>query len=228
MHGSHVLPSMRLRFFQKYLLLSSVLILSGFTCCTRAQQPVENVGTRKLPTTEVQKKLIDAARSQIGETTIYDPAYKRLDYPMGDVPKERGVCTDVVVRAFRKGLKIDLQKKVHLDMRANFSKYPKIWGLKKADKNIDHRRVPNLQTYFSRLGWSVPVSNKKSDYKPGDLVLCKVGGKLPHIMIVSDKTAPDGTPLVIHNIGSGTEERNTLFTYPLYGHFRMKGVKVPQ
>ena len=167
------------------------------------------------------ESLPELARRQIGVTTVYDPAYVSLAYPGGDVPKDRGVCTDVVIRALRlKGL--DLQKAVHEDMKANFSAYPKNWGLKRPDKNIDHRRVPNLQTYFKRKGWQVPVSQNAADYLPGDLVTCTVAGSLPHIMIVSDRKAEDGTPLIIHNIGAGTREENDLFTFPLTGHYRPK------
>lgn len=159
------------------------------------------------------------ARRQIGVTVDYDPAYVRLAYPGGDVPQDRGVCTDVVIRALRL-LHFDLQKEVHEDMKRNFSRYPKRWGLKHPDKNIDHRRVPNLQTFFKRKGWSLPISQNPADYKPGDLVTCTVAGSLPHIMIVSDRKGSDGTPLIIHNIGAGTVEEDCLFTFPLTGHYR--------
>ena len=167
-------------------------------------------------------KIVESARKQIGVTTIYDPAYVSLKYPGGDVSKECGVCTDVIIRALRAALNQDLQKLVHEDMRANFSKYPENWGLSKTDRSIDHRRVPNLQTYFKRRDFSKPVTKKAADYLPGDLVTCTVPPNLPHIMIVSDKTTADGTPLVIHNIGSGAREENSLFTYPLTGHYRWK------
>jgi hypothetical protein len=165
--------------------------------------------------------IVQAARSQIGKTTIYDPAYVGLKYPGGDVPLERGVCTDVVIRALRKGAGMDLQKLVHEDMKKAFNKYPKIWGLKKTDRNIDHRRVPNLTRYFERKGYALVVSKNKGDYLAGDLVACSVG-KRPHIMIVSDNRAKYGTPLIIHNIGSGTKEENRLFAFPITGHFRIK------
>ncbi len=165
--------------------------------------------------------LPELARRQIGVTVEYDGSYERLSYPGGDVPMERGVCTDVVIRALRlKGF--DLQREVHEDMKQHFSCYPKRWGLKRPDKNIDHRRVPNLQTFFKRRGWSLPVTNKPTDYRPGDLVTCTVGGSLPHIMIVSDRKNEDGIPLIIHNIGAGTEEEDCLFTFPLTGHYRVK------
>ena len=167
-------------------------------------------------------KIVAAARTQVGVTTVYDPAYVALEYPGGDVPRERGVCTDVVVRALRKGLDRDLQRLVHEDMRAHFGKYPKIWGLRSTDRNIDHRRVPNLRTYFKRRGLALEPSRNPEDYRPGDLVTCTVPKNLPHIMIVSDRKAADGTPLVIHNIGRGAVEENRLFDFPLTGHYRWK------
>ena len=132
---------------------------------------------------------------------------------------ERGVCTDVVIRALRQ-LGFDLQQAVHEDMAAHFSAYPKKWGLKKPDKNIDHRRVPNLQTYFTRRGWALPISRQPQDYHPGDLVTCNVGGHLPHIFIVSDAKTAQGEPLIIHNIGAGTQEEEGLFEYEITGHYR--------
>ena len=167
-------------------------------------------------------KIVDAARARVGVTTSYDPAYVSLKYPGGDVADDCGVCTDVVVRALRNGLSQDLQKLVHEDMRSNFAKYPKIWGLTKTDRNIDHRRVPNLRTYFKRRGLSLPVTKKPADYLPGDLVTCTVPPNRPHIMVVSDKKSKDGTPLVIHNIGRGTREEDRLFDFPLTGHYRWK------
>ena len=170
----------------------------------------------------VTSDIVAAARGQIGKTTSYDPAYVSLKYPNGDIDISKGVCTDVVIRALRTSRKMDLQKLVHEDMRANFSKYPKRWGLKRTDKSIDHRRVPNLQTFFKRKGWSLTVTKDKSKYQPGDLVTCTVAGRLPHIMIVSDKKSADGTPLIIHNIGSGAQEEDRLFEFPLTGHYRLK------
>lgn len=164
-------------------------------------------------------ELAESARKQIGVTTSYDPAYVTLEYPGGDIPKERGVCTDVAIRALRdRGA--DLQKLVHEDMKKHFSKYPKRWGLTRPDKNIDHRRVPNLRTYFTRRGIALKVTKDKAKYLPGDLVTCTVAGNRPHIMIVSDKKSADGTPLIIHNIGGGARENDDLFTYPITGHYR--------
>nr|WP_268244891.1 DUF1287 domain-containing protein [Roseibacillus persicicus] len=168
---------------------------------------------------EKNSAIATAARGQIGVTIRYVPDYVSMEYPNGDVPKETGVCTDVVIRALRKTGQ-DLQKLVHEDMRANFSHYPKNWGLSRTDRNIDHRRVPNLKTFFKRKGMSLPVTQKAGDYKPGDLVTCTVAGKLPHIMVVSDKKSRSGVPLVIHNIGSGTREEDRLFDFPITGHYR--------
>ena len=165
--------------------------------------------------------IVRAARSQIGKTTSYDPSYVGLSYPGGDVPLEKGVCTDVVVRALRGAVNLDLQKLVHEDMKIEFYAYPNIWGLKKPDANIDHRRVPNLKTYFKRRGFSLPVTRRPEDYLAGDLVTCTVGRNLAHIMIVSDKKTVGGVPFVIHNIGSGTKEEDRLFEFPITGHYRV-------
>ncbi len=166
--------------------------------------------------------LITAARSQIGVTLTYDATYRDLPYPGGDVPKEMGVCTDVIVRAFREQ-GMDLQKAVHEDMARNFSEYPKKWGLAKPDTNIDHRRVPNLMTYFRRQGWAQPVSQKAEDYAPGDLVTWNVDpGARPHVGIVSDRKTVAGVPLILHNIGNGAQEEDILFQYPITGHYRVR------
>ncbi|PKM43687.1 MAG: DUF1287 domain-containing protein [Gammaproteobacteria bacterium HGW-Gammaproteobacteria-1] len=166
------------------------------------------------------RSLVDAARERTARPEIYDGSYRTIAYPMGDVPDDRGVCTDVVIRAYRK-VKIDLQVLVHEDMRENFSAYPKLWGLSKPDRNIDHRRVPNLQTYFQRAGASLPISRLPTDYKPGNLVTWMLPGNLPHIGIVSDRIVPGTSrPTIIHNIGSGTTEEDVLFTYPITGHYR--------
>ena len=164
--------------------------------------------------------IVKSAREQIGQTLIYDPKYVRLSYPNGDVSRARGVCTDVVIRALRDSSKIDLQKEIHEDMQRAFSSYPTIWGAKSSDKNIDHRRVPNLKRYFKRKGYALSVTKNSKDYRAGDIVTCKVGGR-PHIMIVSSKESSDGVPYIIHNIGRGTREESSLFSYPLDGHYRI-------
>jgi uncharacterized protein len=166
---------------------------------------------------EPAEKLVAAAESQIGVTLSYDPAYVKLNYPNGDVPIERGVCTDVVIRAYRAAFRIDLQKRVHEDMAKNFSSYPKTWGLKKADRNIDHRRVPNLQRFFKRRNAEL----KNVAYQPGDIVTMMVNGNLPHIAIVSATLNDTGErPLLIHNIGAGTKREDILGTFPTTGHYR--------
>lgn len=165
------------------------------------------------------QQLVRDARGQIGVTMSYDPAYRKIAFPMGDVPLSTGVCTDVVIRALR-GQGVDLQALVNKDMKAAWAAYPKIWGLQKPDGNIDHRRVPNLEVFFRRHGQSLSLSDKTT-FKAGDIVTWRLPqSNLPHIGIVSDKRAADGTPLIIHNIGRGTREENVLFAYPLKGHFR--------
>lgn len=167
-------------------------------------------------------RLVDAARRQIGVTTLYDPAYVRLAYPGGDVAQDRGVCTDVVIRAYRHAFRLDLQKLVHEDMAANFAAYPKSWGLKSPDSNIDHRRVPNLAVFFGRRGGSLPVGQDPVGYQPGDLVTQMLPGNLPHIAVVSSNRSAEvpERPLVIHNIGWGAREEDTLFAFRQTGHFR--------
>lgn len=161
-----------------------------------------------------------AARSQVGVTLSYDPAYSRIRYPGGDVPLERGVCTDVVVRAFR-AAGIDLQARVHEDMRANFRAYPRQWGLARPDPNIDHRRVPNLQRFFSRQRRALPVSASGADYRAGDVVSWKLPNGLDHIGVVSRLRSDDGErPRVVHNIGQGAREEDVLFAWPQTGHYR--------
>ena len=167
-------------------------------------------------------KLITAARAQIGETLVYDGSYQRLAYPMGDVPRERGVCTDVVIRALRDAHGIDLQQAVHDDMKSAFSAYPAHWGLTGPDRNIDHRRVPNLQTYLQRRGASLAVSSAPTAYRPADIVTWQFGPGQPHIGLVSDRLTPDGArPLILHNVGAGTREEDFLFAYPPTGHYRL-------
>ena len=168
---------------------------------------------------------VEAARTQIGRTVIYDPSYQVLDYPNGDLAIDRGVCTDVIIRAMRTVFDLDLQKLVHEDMKMNFSKYPQKWGLKYPDKNIDHRRVPNLETFFERRGWSLDISDNPLDYIPGDIVTCIIPPNLPHIMIVSDKKNGDGIPFVIHNIGAGAQEEDRLFEFEHTGHYRIINIE---
>jgi uncharacterized protein YijF (DUF1287 family) len=164
--------------------------------------------------------LVVAARAQIGVTLIYDPSYRQIAYPMGDVPAERGVCTDVVIRAFR-AIGIDLQAELHRDMKRHFAAYPRTWGLSVPDSNIDHRRVPNLTTWFERHGYALKVSQDSAEYQPGDIVAWVLDSGRPHIGIVSDRRSKHGSlPLVIHNIGWGAQEEDVLLEYRITGHFR--------
>lgn len=166
-------------------------------------------------------KIAAAAKTQVGETVLYDPAYVKLSYPGGDVPKDRGVCTDVVIRALRAN-GLDLQKAVHEDMKAHFSLYPQQWGLPGPDANIDHRRVPNLMTYFKRHQTALPLSKSGTDYQAGDIVAWTLPGGLKHIGLVSGEwNAAKTAPLVIHNIGSGAREEDVLFEFTMIGHYRV-------
>ena len=152
-------------------------------------------------TPEWSEKLVRAAKAQVGRTVLYDPAYVRLAYPGGDVPADRGVCTDVVIRAYRAGLGVDLQQLVHEDMARAFAAYPRTWGLKRPDSNIDHRRVPNLEAFLTRKGAALPLSGP---WQAGDLITMRLlPGDLPHIVLVIGALSAAGQPLVVHNIGGG-------------------------
>ena len=191
--------------FAKLLVFIGLLSLSQLT---QAAAPVSD-----------GDKLAHDAKKQIGITISYDPTYRKLEFPRGDVPINTGVCTDVIIRAYRLQ-NVDLQQLVNHDMKSNWSAYPKIWGLKLTDKNIDHRRVPNLEVFFARHGQSLSKTDKDS-FQVGDIVTWRLpNGNLPHIGIVSNKAAADGTPLIIHNIGRGTQEENILYAYPIHKHFR--------
>jgi uncharacterized protein YijF (DUF1287 family) len=189
--------------------------LGGSASTSKATSPVALVD-RASPQA---RRLALAAEDQVGKTVRYDAAYVKLDYPGGDVPMDRGVCTDVLVRAFRT-LGIDLQVEVHEDMSAHFEEYPQNWGAAEPDSSIDHRRVPNLQTYFRRQGKAVAVSEDPADYWPGDVVTWDVSGR-PHTGIVSATPAPDGTRFCMaHNIGAGVRVEDVLFAYKITGHYR--------
>jgi uncharacterized protein YijF (DUF1287 family) len=164
--------------------------------------------------------VVDAARERTQADVRYDPKYVVLSYPFGDVSPDTGVCTDVIIRTYRNAFGFDFQKAVHEDMRANFSAYPNHWGLKRADKNIDHRRVPNLEAFLKRQGAALPITKDPENYKPGDIVSWRLGGRLPHIGIVSDRKSEWGTPLIIHNVGAGPVEDDLLFNTDIHGHFR--------
>jgi len=183
-----------------------IALLGAFTC----------IGQTVIGNCEIS----DAAISLTKDNVVYDPSYFAIDYPNGDVPKGKGVCTDVVIRTFRK-LGVDLQKEVHEDMKANFSKYPKNWGLKTTDKNIDHRRVPNLMTFFEREESALAISQNPDEYLPGDVVAWNLGGAITHIGIVIEPKSEDGKRhLIVHNIGDGQVIEDCLFKFKIIGHYR--------
>lgn len=205
----------QINIIMKKKLLLFLLIFSQN--CTFSQS--ENYQTN-IPNKDFYQRLSDAALSLTKQNVTYDPSYFSIPYPNGDVPENVGVCTDVVIRAYRK-VGIDLQKNVHEDMKANFKLYPKNWGLSNPDKNIDHRRVPNLMKYFERFG-TVKTKNKiAKDYLPGDVVCWNLGGAITHIGIVVNKKSNDRKrPLIVHNIGSGQVLEDCLFDFKIIGHYR--------
>jgi uncharacterized protein YijF (DUF1287 family) len=168
-------------------------------------------------------ELAAAALELTEQEVFYDPGYYAIDYPMGDVPAGRGVCTDVVIRAYR-AMDIDLQQEVHEDMLSNFELYPQIWGLSRPDPNIDHRRVPNLMKYFARHGEEKAISHRAGDYVPGDIVCWDLGGGVTHIGIIAERMSPDGLrPMVVHNIGRGQVLEDCLFDNRIIGHYIYQG-----
>jgi uncharacterized protein len=207
------------------LMLVTALVLNTAACQQSARTARRVTETHRTVPIEspVVRRVVEAAIEQTGYTLYYDPAYVALDYPGGDVPLERGVCSDVVVRAFRKGGSIDLQKEVHEDMGRNFNAYPKKWGLTKTDANIDHRRVPNLMTYFERKKKALALSKRAEDYLPGDVVAWELSeGGLLHIGMVTNILSEATTPgyQVVHNIGSGARVEDVLFSWKIIGHYR--------
>src|SRR5256714_15641094 len=189
----------------------------------RLKPPEQQTEIRALPANGSPnlKLVIDGAVEQVGKTTGYDASYQNIDYPNGDVPMETGVCSDVIIRPFRQ-TGIDLKQEVHEDMKANFSAYPSKWGLSGTDSNIDHRRVPNLETYFARKGKSVRISDKSEDFLPGDIVTWGLGdGGQDHVgMVVNVWYKPSQRYLIVHNIGAGTRMDDVLFAWKITGHYR--------
>jgi uncharacterized protein YijF (DUF1287 family) len=166
------------------------------------------------------ERVAAAALAQVGVTLHYAPEYRRLDYPGGDLPLDRGVCTDVVIRALR-AVGVDLQVEVHRDMQANFASYPADWGLRRPDASIDHRRVPNLEHFFRRHGKALPIRRDATGFLPGDLASWRLDGGQPHIGVVSAERSADGQrPLIVHNIGAGAQLEDVLFEWKMTGHFR--------
>lgn len=193
----------------------SLLLGAGATVALAGCTPA-HTATRATPRAA---RLIVAARRQVGVTLHYDNTYTRLPFPDGDVPREKGVCTDVVIRAYRDAFGIDLQALVHADMEAAFAAYPHKWGLSRPDSNIDHRRVPNLRTWFSRRGASLPIPRDGSGWRPGDIFTSLVGGTGTHIGLVSDRMGRSA-PFIIHNIGGGAREEDALLDWPITGRYR--------
>ncbi len=187
----------------KILLLGTILFLRVFN-----------------PSDDFSSRLSEAAIELTKQNVTYDPRYFSISYPNGDIPADKGVCTDVVIRAYRK-LGIDLQKEIHEDMKSNFNLYPKIWDLKKPNKNIDHRRVPNMMVFFKRFGEIKKITNNPKDYLPGDLVCWNLSSNVLHIGIVVNKKSADGKRyLIVHNIGAGQVLEDCLFDFEITGHFR--------
>jgi uncharacterized protein YijF (DUF1287 family) len=213
--------------------MSGLMVGAGFLFAVACQQqvartrpalrpPEQQTEVRTLPANSSPnlKLVIDGAIDQIGKTTSYDPSYQKLDYPNGDVPIETGVCSDVIIRAFRKA-NIDLQKEVHDDMKSSFASYPAKWGLKATDANIDHRRVPNLQTFLVRKGKSQAITMSAGDFSPGDVVTWDLGSGVDHVGMVSNIWyKPTQRYLIVHNIGAGAAMEDVLFAWKITGHYR--------
>ena len=212
----------------RYILFMSLFVAGA---CGRQQiartapplrPPEQQTEIRALPANSSPnlKLVIDGAIEQVGKTTGYDASYQKIDYPNGDVPIETGVCSDVIVRAFRNA-SIDLQKEVHEDMKANFSEYPAKWGLSGTDANIDHRRVPNLKTFFARKGREMATTGSADTLLPGDIVTWDLGGGVDHVgIVVNVWYKPTQRYLIVHNIGAGTRMEDVVFAWKITGHYR--------
>jgi uncharacterized protein YijF (DUF1287 family) len=196
-------------------------VMSGVGLAIAGCSPEPNArpAAKLLPATARAARLIAAARLQVGVTVRYDAGYSRIAFPGGDVPRARGVCTDVVIRAYRGAFGLDLQALVNEDMKRAFVAYPRIWGLSGPDRNIDHRRVPNLATWLGRHRAALEVPADPADWKPADIFTSKVAGTGTHIGLVSDRGGRRG-PMIIHNIGAGAREEDALLDWPITGRFR--------
>lgn len=200
----------------------TLVIVLFLASCNQKKENTSIAQNAKTTAKTFPEKLSEAAISIIDPSIDYDPAYFSIKYPNGDVPKNKGVCTDVIIRAYRK-LDIDLQKEVHEDMIGHFSEYPNLqkWGMTKTDTNIDHRRVPNLEIFFERNGEELPVTNNPKDYKTGEIVTWMINDKLPHIGIITNQKSRDGKRnLIVHNVGGGQVLDDCLFDYKIVGHYR--------
>ncbi|MCY1128761.1 DUF1287 domain-containing protein [Frigidibacter sp. RF13] len=184
-------------------------------------QPPEPAMTDLPVPSPIAEAILAAAERQVGVTLGYDPAYVAIAFPGGDVPSATGVCSDVVIRALREGLGLDLQLAVNRDMKRAFAAYPALWGLTRPDPNIDHRRVPNLETLLTRAGAALPVSSDADSYLPGDIVSWRLPGNRPHVGLVSRIPMPNGTPMILHNIGAGARIDDILFRFEIAGHYRL-------
>jgi uncharacterized protein len=220
--GEHLIRFVVRRSFTMRNPVSIVFFLLVLVCSPAlAQQPAAATAAQE----KFLQKLVDAAIQRTHLTVRYDPSYVRIPYPNGDVPAETGVCTDEIIRAYR-AVGVDLQKEVHEDMVHNFSAYPnqRRWLLAHTDTNIDHRRVPNLMTFFARKGETLATSTRSEDYSSGDLVIWDLGGNVPHIgIVVNRKAARTGRYLVVHNIGRGPQMEDVLFSWKITGHYRYFG-----
>jgi hypothetical protein len=202
------------------------IIISFYSCKQERKHRTLSITTNPIITKTFEEKLSIAALSIIDPFIEYDPAYYSIKYPNGDIPANKGVCTDVIIRSYRK-LHIDLQKEVHEDMKANFSKYPNLkkWGMKKTDPNIDHRRVLNLEIFFERKGEKLAVTLDPAAYKTGEIITWMINGKLPHIGIITNKKSADNKRnLIVHNVGGGQILEDCLFSYKIVGHYKYKKV----
>lgn len=198
-----------------------IVVFLFFSCNQKEKATILTENSSAIVNTFADK-LSNAALSIIDSSIDYDPAYFSIEYPNGDIPKNKGVCTDVVIRTYRI-LGIDLQKEVHEDMIANFSAYPNLqkWGMTKTDTNIDHRRVPNLEIFFERKGEKLPITQNPNDYKTGEIVTWLINDKLPHIGIITNKKTTDGKRnLIVHNVGNGQVLEDCLFKYTIVGHYK--------
>ena len=201
--------------------------LDGLSASPPAPRPTRQQTPKVVYESPALERLVAAAVERTNHSVTYDPAYFSIPYPGGDVPADKGVCTDEIIRSYR-ALGVDLQREVHEDMKANFAAYPRKFGLSKTDPNIDHRRVPNLMTFFERKGRSLAVTDDPNDYRPGDVVTWELNGGLTHIGIITD--APSATPgryLIMHNIGAGPRLDDALFAWKITGHYRYTGPPPP-
>jgi uncharacterized protein len=207
-------------FMGKLLLLSSILMVTAGCAQLKTPSSLSEATIKAQVSSPQLKRLLQAAVEQTKVTHGYDPAYVEIAYPGGDVPRQSGVCTDVVIRAFR-AISMDLQQNVHEDMKRNFAAYPQYWGLSSTDTNINHRRVPNLMKYFERQGKAIAITQRKEDYLPGDVVTWNLGEGQEHIGLVTQfKSAQTGQFLIVHNIGAGAKLEDILLNWPIIGHYR--------